>query len=628
MKKILLTNNTKLINLVNKEYDEIYTDSPFVVEYYKDAIYLDTLLGKNFDETINNIRKKGYEINKDLISIFFPNYKNRNINILDIGTDFTNVFINTVKLIKLIELYPNDEITIGITNDELYDYNSPEVLQGIANRFANIYYWIAELAKIKNVYLRAPLTSGKEDVKQIKQIGFEKDIKKSFHNRFSLGHQTIDSWFLRLVDLDKKVLVFNLLKKLKLINKNKKKIYLYKKSAIIREIEPYLYDLGFNLIDMPIINFDYQNTDDAIRYEKLKEILDKFFESNLLNDTFKLLLFEMYKKRIKYYSQKEVYTEKYISKLDKSIKVILTNTINGFDSHIFARQLQQSGYKIISVMHGLTSSFRRKQDFDLYECEAADMTLCFNPSERDMYKELAPNALLHPISIVQEAKKKRFRVLKRFFVNKILKINEDINIFYPSVNYPYNNITSYILRMSDKKCYEFEKKIILLLSNLNKRVIYKNYPMKSYMDTNPLTKYAQSFKNINAIDERFDFRFVSSVGDIFILGSIGVSSTITWMLGENKPIIYLHTNKSRFINKKAKEILDKTLIVVDIDEDDWVNNLTNILNKPYEELVKIWKDKKIYRDQFDEEWLMGMNLHSGKLGSKYINKFILENTKN
>ena len=54
MKKILLTNNTKLINLANKEYDEVYTDSPYVVEYYKDAIYLDTLLGKNFDETIKS----------------------------------------------------------------------------------------------------------------------------------------------------------------------------------------------------------------------------------------------------------------------------------------------------------------------------------------------------------------------------------------------------------------------------------------------------------------------------------------------------------------------------------------------------------------------------------------------
>ena len=150
MKKILLTNNTKLINLANKEYDEVYTDSPYVVEYYKDAIYLDTLLGKNFNETLDNIFDKGKKINKDIISIFFPDYKNVNIvtNILHIETDFTNIFTNIVKLFKLIELYPNDEITIGITNDELYDKNSPEALGGISNRFANVYYceWCGDLA--------------------------------------------------------------------------------------------------------------------------------------------------------------------------------------------------------------------------------------------------------------------------------------------------------------------------------------------------------------------------------------------------------------------------------------------------------------------------------------------------
>jgi hypothetical protein len=215
--------------------------------------------------------------------------------------------------------------------------------------------------------------------------------------------------------------------------------------------------------------------------------------------------------------------------------------------------------------------------------------------------------------------------LKRFFVNRILKINNKINIFYPSLIYPLNNVAIYGFKHSDKWSYDFEKKMIELLSSVNKQVIYKDYPMKGYTDTNPLIKYTDSFENIKAIKENYDFRFVSSIGDVFILGSIGFSSTITWMLGENKPIIYLHTNKFRKLNEKAINILNKTLIVINIDDDDWIFNLTNLLNKPYDELVKIWKDKQTYRDQYDEEWLMGSNLHAGKLASKYIEKFIHEN---
>ena len=600
MKKILLTNNSIMID---GRYDKVYTDSPFIVEKYNNAIYLDTLLDKSLDESINNIRIKGYKINKSIINTFFPNYKNRNINILNIQGEFTNIFINLVKLYKLMELYPNDEITIKVTKDELYNYENSNVL----DRFVNVYYWISDLIKIKNIKLICKNT-----------------LREDLHR----DHLPIKSWFLRLIDLDKKVIFFNLLKKLRLTNKKRKKIYLFKKSPILREIEPYLYDLGFNLINMPSINFKFNKTDDADIAEKLRNILDEFFKNNSINYAYKKMLFILYKKAIQYYLKKKKYTEKYISKLDKSIKIMVTSTINGFDSHIFAKQLQKNGFKIINVMHGFSTSYRRKKDLDFYECEAPDMTLCFNSSEKKMYKELVPNSLLYPISMTQEAKNKRLKFLKRKYVNRMLKIKEDINIFYPSLMYPYNNVSIYGYRLSDKLIYDFEKKIILMLSNLNKRVIYKDYPRRCYLDSNPINKYVQDFKNIKTIDASFDFRFVSSIGDIFILGIIGSSSTLTWMLGENKPIIFLYTNKSSFINEEGKKNLEKTLIVVDIDKDNWINNLTSILNKPYEELVKIWEEKKFYRDQFDEEWLLGTNLHAGKLGSRYINKFIHENTKN
>lgn len=599
MIKILLTNNSAL---VDSEYDKVYTDSPYVIEKYNNAVYLDTLLDKNIDEAINDIRIKGYEINKNIIDIFFPKYKNRNINIVDIKVEFTNIFINIVKLYKLIELYPNDEITIKVTKDELYNYDS---LNSI-DRFVNVYYWISNFVNKKNIKLICKNIT-REDLLQ--------------------DHLPINSWFLRLIDLDKKVLFFNFLKKFNLINKNKNKIYLYKKSPFLREIEPYLYDLGYNLVDMPSVNFKFNKNYDGNVDEKLKNILERFFENNSINHVYKETLFVIYKKAIQHYLQKEKYTEKYISKLDKSIKIIVTNTINGFDSYIFAKQLQENGYKIINVMHGFSTSFKRKKDFDFYECEAPDMTLCLNSSEKKMYKEFVPEAILHPISLIQEAKIKRLKFFKRLYVNRMLKINDNVNIFYPSNMYPFNNVTMYGYRLSDKLIYDFEKKLILLLSKLNKRVIYKDYPRRCYIDSNPINKYVKDFKNIKAVGGSFDFRYVSSIGDIFILGVIGSSSTLTWMLGENKPIIFLYTNKSSFINEEGRKKLEKLLIVVNIDEDNWMDNLTNILNKPYDELLKIWIEKKFYRDLFDEDWLMGTNLHAGKLGSKYINRFILENNK-
>ena len=79
MKKILLTNHSILIDSTNFNYDLIYTDSPFVVEKYNKAIYLDFLLDSSFKLDIENIQKKGFDINNELANFFFPEFKGRNL---------------------------------------------------------------------------------------------------------------------------------------------------------------------------------------------------------------------------------------------------------------------------------------------------------------------------------------------------------------------------------------------------------------------------------------------------------------------------------------------------------------------------------------------------------------------
>ena len=422
-------------------------------------------------------------------------------------------------------------------------------------------------------------------------------------------------------------MIFNLKKKIKLIKSKNKKVYIYINNTVIREIEPYLNDLGISCIEMPEINKISQDIKNVLDEKKLKDILDKTFENNDLENIFKITIFEICKKIINQYLNKEIITNNYIAKLDKSISVILTNSLNTFDGLIFSKQLQNNGFKIIEAMHGMSKSYMKKLDILFYETSAVNMLLCFNNSEKRLFIDHDPKALVYPISTVEQTKNIRLKHFQRFYVNRMLKISDQTNIFYPSCIYPYNNHTMYGFRQTDKWNYNFEKKMITLLSKVNKRSIYKTYPGRCYIDKNPLVQYVKSLDNIKVISERFDFRYVNTIGDIFILGDLAGASTIMWMLGLNRPIIYLHTNKFRHLNLTAQNIFKKVLINVDIDEDDWENNLKNLLNKPHEELIEMWQAKQIYRDQYDNEWLMGMNLHAGKLGAKYVNRFILENIK-
>ena len=605
MKKILLTNNSILIDSTNIKYDLIYTDSPFVAEKYNKAIYLDSLLETNFKLDVENIQKKAFDINNDLVNFFFPEFKGRNLTFINTKVDFTNIYINIAKLFKLIQLHPNFEITIGVTIQELYDHDSPEVLSGIDNRFVNIYYWVADLLKLKNIKL----------------------LCLSTKINMKLGISYKNPLFLRLVDLDKKVLLYNLLKYSKLTNLVKKnKIYIYKNSFVIREIEPYLYDLGYKLQFMPEITFNYDRHLSEVANTDINLVLEKYLNKSDSEIALKSVLLIIYKKRISYFIHKKKYTEKYISNLDKSINVILTNIIfDDFDRCIFTQQLKINNFKIINVMHGLTNSFLKRKHLFFYESNSSYNILCFNKSEKEMFKKLSPNSFAYPISVVQEAKNKRLSFIKRFIVNRYLKIDNDINIFYPSINYPYNNGSIFGLRQSDSEIYKFEKEIVLSLSKVNKRAIYKPYPMKSYVDSDTIIEYANSFSNIKVINEKNDFRFLTSIGDIFILSNIGVSSTMTWILGENKPILFLHSKNFNILNDKGLKIINEIFIVIDIDVHNWTEHLIEILNMPYKNLLKIWNDKQIYRDKYDEDWLLGTKLHTGKLASNYINEFILEN---
>ena len=64
MKKILLTNNSLLIN---KDYDVIYSDSPYIIESNNKVLYLNTLIDHELDEKIKSIRKKGFLLNDRII---------------------------------------------------------------------------------------------------------------------------------------------------------------------------------------------------------------------------------------------------------------------------------------------------------------------------------------------------------------------------------------------------------------------------------------------------------------------------------------------------------------------------------------------------------------------------------
>ena len=250
------------------------------------------------------------------------------------------------------------------------------------------------------------------------------------------------------------------------------------------------------------------------------------------------------------------------------------------------------------------------------------MVLCHSKSEEKLFKEYDPNSNIKSISTIQETKKLRLKKFQRFYVNKMINLSDRKRILYPSIIYPYNNVNEYGERPNDRDNYNFEKRIISSLSKTNKEVIYKTYPNRCFIDENTLIKFAENLNNLKVISGKYDLRYISCIGDIFILAPFAGSSTVMWLLGLNKPIIYLNNPKFQSFNENALSIIRKIFITVDIKNNSWENDLINLLNQPYNKIEEKWKSKNIYRDEYDEEWLLGTKLHAGKLGAKYIDEFM------
>ena len=72
---------------------------------------------------------------------------------------------------------------------------------------------------------------------------------------------------------------------------------------------------------------------------------------------------------------------------------------------------------------------KRSDNLEINECSAPNMTLCYNNSEKNMFNKFDKTSVVYPISSTQDTKITRFKKLQRIYVNKMLIISNEVNVF-------------------------------------------------------------------------------------------------------------------------------------------------------------------------------------------------------
>ena len=88
------------------------------------------------------------------------------------------------------------------------------------------------------------------------------------------------------------------------------------------------------------------------------------------------------------------------------------------------------------------------------------------------------------------------------------------------------------------------------------------------------------------------------------------------------PFVYINNPDKAPLKDDLKLKLSKSVFYFDLDEEDYKEKIKLFLNKPYNEIFKVWKSKKIEREKFIQEYICVSSKGSGKKAYNILTNLI------
>ena len=94
-------------------------------------------------------------------------------------------------------------------------------------------------------------------------------------------------------------------------------------------------------------------------------------------------------------------------------------------------------------------------------------------------------------------------------------------------------------------------------------------------------------------------------------------------LSANKPLIYFDSKIiNPLIDDAVRRKIQKAVFYINIDNNSWKNILMEILNRPYEAILKDWEVMRVERKKFISEYIFSEDINPGTKVATYINNLI------
>jgi hypothetical protein len=411
----------------------------------------------------------------------------------------------------------------------------------------------------------------------------------------------------------------------------------YGRNYITREIEQELYFKGFSKINIESIKKDYrtfspndlEHRDSDYEYVNnvISDVFFDFLHKNFINDkvinALKTIITELFLKNIKELLENKQNLRNHFKFLKKKFNVefIISNGLFHNVGKSIYDAMKYNQIKVFTAEHGLTCGISKDSIPNKYSSEGntSDILFCYNNSSIDTHnKNDFSKTIFFPIGAHSFSKRILNKKLLRFYYRRKFKVKKKC-IFYVSHNIELNVGKYYPFTKPCSEIFEDEKFLISALAKSKKEIIYKEYPTKQFITERNtyINKIISKYSNIKNIETQEDFRYMRNVADIIITQSS--ESTLEWCIGLNIPLIFLDSDFYEPLeNEDVKNVFKKCFFFFNYDKEGWELDLINFLNKPYKEILTLWKQKQKYRDQYDEVYFLSKKKNAGKIGANYI----------
>ena len=580
------------LNLLNKKYDFVFCDSLEALNYY---------YKKGLSKNYRVISSSPGILNESKINSqhLYKNWKTKNFRVFQ-----ESIFDFSLEIFKKVsEKHSKEEAIVSAILSNNFNKILIKLSQ-LDNSFKNKKILFIEISEIyANAKSINPPWKLLKKFNNVTTISYKPELEKRDKNK------DLPNKFNRLILGGFEAVVYRIFTKYFKGFKNEKNLIVVSENELIMEVASKLFLKGYGFFDLRNIKkneeeISFTQKQNIIEIEKLLySIVEKRCRAWVVTDLLEISIKTFYNQLSSYLS--EFYTwinifNKMKSKSEfkkyKGKTFIFCNHPSSPRGLACKTVFNALGYKLVSFQHGVTAEISASHNYCLsqHDSSSSDYYFAFNKGSDNVAKN---NPFANSTSLIYGAPNRYKRQ------NYLINLKEDYPILFLSNKLYKGNYGGLNTWQSDFDMAKAELKIIDILNKINKKVFFKFYPesFKRYLEIDPCETSIDKSSNITLLKKSYDARYL--MGNAKLLICCTATSTFSWAIMSEKPVVFINYNNLAPLNKKAHQDFQKGLFLFDFDSKNFSSNLESFLNLPYSKIYKKWKYKHSQRTKIIDSYI-------------------------